>query len=234
LAELKISDFKMFEKAPYKLPPPKDFTELAIKSLREEEKMYGPVFSVRLIKHAQWFVTQKIGEKPTKDIKELDQLAEYLISISYKYPTVYGAIPYAQYKTEKEFQGQTGAGTQVGAMGMSRGVLRSPSREKRNVNLDDLLSKYRQTTVGIGAATYELGYKKNEDESVDVVWPECYVKDGCRLAFNEGLLKRSVGGLQCGHSSVMCQLFKLLTGYEWDYKLLEFDKPYCIANCYMI
>nr|MDO8080082.1 hypothetical protein [Candidatus Freyarchaeota archaeon] len=233
MKELKLSDFKMFEKAPYKLPPPSAFTKLAISSLREEEKMYGPVFSSKIIKNFRWFVAQKIGEEPPEDIETLEQMADFLISISDKHPIAYSAILYSQFKTENELQGQTGAGTQTGAIGFSRTMTKSPNIKERNVNLDDLLSKYRQTWVEVGVAHHEFGYKKNEDGSVDIIFPECYVKDGCRMCFDEGLMKRPVGGLQCGHSSVVCQFFKLLTGYEWDYKLLEFDKPQCIANCYM-
>ncbi|MGQ9722160.1 MAG: hypothetical protein ACUVXA_12660, partial [Candidatus Jordarchaeum sp.] len=54
------------------------------------------------------------------------------------------------------------------------------------------------------------------------------------VSFGQRLMNRVVGGLQCGPGSVMCQLFKLFTGYDWDYELLDFDKPYCIARCYMI
>lgn len=234
MKELRISDFKMFEYAPYELPKPKSFTELMMIAIKEMGKMYGPVFDVKFIKNALAFVAKKIGEEPSQDIKNLDQLAEYIISVSNKYSTAYCAIPYAGFKTEKELQGRTGAGTQLGAMSISRSVVKGPSREKRNIDLDSLLSKYRQTLIEIGAAPHEMGYRKNEDESVDLIWPKCYLKDGCRMAFDEGVLTRVVGGLQCSHCAGILQLFKLFTSYDWDYKLLEFDKPYCIANIYMI
>ncbi len=234
MTEFKISDFKMFDPAPYKLPPPEAFTKLAVNSLKEEEKIYGAVFTIKIIKNFRWFITKKIGKEPPEDIETIEQMGDYLIAISDEHPIAYSAILYSQFKTENELQGQTGAGTQTGAIGFSRTMEENPSIEERNVDLDEIIIKYRQTWLEGGIAHHEFGYKKNEDGSVDIIFPECYVKDGCRFCFDEGLMKRPVGGLQCGHSSVVCQFFKLLTGYEWDYKLLEFDKPHCIANCYMI
>ncbi|MEX2705197.1 MAG: hypothetical protein Q6352_008050 [Candidatus Freyrarchaeum guaymaensis] len=49
---------------------------------------------------------------------------------------------------------------------------------------------------------------------MDFLIPECFHKDGCRLAFKEGLLSRPDGRMQCIIISFLCQYFKLFTGYE--------------------
>ncbi|MBS7252011.1 MAG: hypothetical protein KIH08_15670 [Candidatus Freyarchaeota archaeon] len=49
-------------------------------------------------KYASHFVAQRIGEELTENIKTLEQLIEYLISLVDKYHTPYCAFMYAQYK----------------------------------------------------------------------------------------------------------------------------------------
>jgi len=234
VAELKISDFKMFEKTPYEIPPPGPLTAIIISGLKEEEKTYGPVFPTRFIKHALEFEAQKIGEKPPQNIKDLDQLAEYLVSKSDKYPTPYCSILYAQYKTENEFQGQTGAGTRVGHIGAIRGISETLSDIKRNVDVDGILSKLSQMLTDMNFSPHEWGYKENGDGSVDFILPKCYFLDACRLAYDEKVLKRPDGRLACAISFAVAADFKIATGYEWDYTLLKFNNPHCIAQCYML
>ena len=232
MTEIKISDFNMFEKAPDELPDLKIITPAIIAGYKEEEKTYGPVFTTRFIKHTLEFLSKKIEENPPEDIKTLDQLAEYLISVSDRSPTPYCACTYAQYKTENEFMGQAGAGTQVAAISVSRDLSKKPS-EERNVDAVQLLSKYRQDMISAKLGHHEMGYKKNEDGSLDILYLNCFLLDGCRQAFGEGLLKRPNNKLQCGTVQYICQIFKLLTGYEWDYDVLEFGKPHCAVRCYM-
>lgn len=232
--EFKISDFKIFEKAPYEIPDPRRFIELALKGLREVEKTYGPIFTVRFIKYALWFIAQKIGENPTQDIKTLDQLAEYLISISDKYLTPYCACTYAQVRTEYELQGRAGAGTRIEVMDISRNVAKVQDSKVKDFDVDDALLKGRQIGVAMKIIPSEMGYKKNEDGSVDILLPKCPFMDGCKLTFEEGFLKRPDERVRCNVSEGLCQYFKIFSGYEWDYDLLEFDKPHCITRLFMI
>lgn len=234
MVELKLLNFNMFEKAPYELPDVRPFIELAMKGVKEIEKVYGPVFITKYIEYALWFISKKLGEKNFGAINTLEQLVDYLVSISNKYPTPYCACTYAQIKTENLLQGQTGAGTRVESMRISKNIAEAGKINARNLNLDEILSKIRQTGISIKAVPSEMGYKKNDDGSVDIVWPNCYLLDGCKLAFEEGLLKRPGGRLRCGLGEGICQLFKIFTGYEWDYELLEFNKPYCIHKCYVL
>ncbi|WXG41735.1 MAG: hypothetical protein WED07_13395 [Candidatus Freyarchaeum deiterrae] len=236
MSGLKVSDFKMFEKAPYKLRDYKNHLASLIMGIKEQEKTFGSAFAGRFIKNALRFIAQKTQEKTPEDIKNLDQLADYILSISDKHPDASNAILYAQCKTEMELQGQSGAGTRIGTIGYQRssGIAKPSSAKERNVDLDQLISNLRKLGVDMKVAPFEYGYKKNEDESVDIILPDCYLKSGCLMALDEGLLKRAVGGMDCGYSNVMCQFLKMYTGYEWDYKLLEFDKPHCILRVFMI
>jgi hypothetical protein len=234
LTELKISGFKMFEKAPYERPDVKTFVDLLINDIKGEDKVYGPVFTGRAIKYALWFINKKTGEATPKDIKTLEQLAEYLVSISSVYPSPYCALSYAQIKAENDLQGQVGAGIQVAMLNASRSIARGSSLIKeRNIDVDDVLVKMRNAGVAMKACPSEMGYRKNEDGNVDLIFPNCYFLDSCRTAFHENILKRPDGRMACPVSSFSCQFFKLLAGYEWDYNLLEFDKPYCISQFYI-
>jgi len=234
LSETRISDFKMLNKAPYKIPPPEPLTALILSGLSEIEKTYGPVFTLRFIRYALQFEAQKIGKKTYEDIKTLDQLAEYLVSKSYKYPTPYCSILYAQYKTENELQGQTGVGTRVGHIGAIRNMSETLNTIKRNVDVDSILSEISQILIDLNLSPPEWGYKRNGDGSVDLIFRKCYFLDACVLAYDEKVLKRPGDGSACSFAFAVAEHFKLITGYEWDYSLLEFNYPHCIARCYML
>lgn len=223
----------MFEKASYELPDLNLFMDLAMKGIRENEKTYGPVYSVKLIGYALWFIAQKTGEKVPQDIKTLDQLEKYLLSVSDKYSTPYCALTYGQIKTESILQGQIGAGTHVESLRISKNILEAGKIKVKNFQIDDALLKIRQAGVAMKIVPSEMGYRKNSDESVDLLFSKCYLLDGCPSASEEDLLKRLDGGIRCGLGERLCRLFKLFTNYEWDYTLLEFNKPYCITRCYM-
>jgi hypothetical protein len=106
--------------------------------------------------------------------------------------------------------------------------------EERNVDLDGLLSVYRQTMIALKISTLDLGYKNNSGGSVNVLWPTCYFSDICRFTFDWGILKRPDGRLQFAHYVAMVQFFKLTTGYKWDYTIVKYKKPHCIAKVYII
>ncbi|WXG41982.1 MAG: hypothetical protein WED07_14655 [Candidatus Freyarchaeum deiterrae] len=234
MSEIRISDFKMLGKASHEIPPPGPLTAIIISGLTEIEKTFGPVFTAKFIKYALQFEAQKIGEKTDKDIKTLNQLEEYLISKSYKYPSPYCSILYAQYKTENEFQGQTGAWTRVGHLGAIRGMSETVNSINRNVDVDSILSKLSQVLNELKLSPREWGYKQKGDGSVDLLLRKCYFLDACRQAYDEKVLKRPDRRLACSIAFSVAEDFKIATGYEWDYTLLKFNKPHCIAHCYVL
>lgn len=132
----------------------------------------------------------------------------------------------------KRFTGAVGAGTQVVMLNVSRKLSGSPNIKERKIDLDDAISKFRQTIVARKLSPREMGYKKNE-ESVDIYWPNCNFREGCKLAFDAKVLKRAGGRLSCASGAFLCQYLKLATGYDWDYDLLEAFKPHCVHTCYM-
>lgn len=231
---LKFSDFIMFEKAPYEQPDFRNLTELIINGVRGEEKVYGPVFISKMVKYALQFVAQKSGEVPPENIENLDQLTEYLLSRSDKCPP-YCAAMYAQLKTENDFHDQTGIGTRVEMITMVRKVIEKPKEETvKNIDIDFVLSAVRQGGIEMKTVPHEMGYKKNEDGSIDVIYPICYFSEVCQLALSQVLLDRPDGRMRCGALGEFgCQVLKIATGHEWDYDVLEFNKPHCIVRFYM-
>nr|MDO8082147.1 hypothetical protein [Candidatus Freyarchaeota archaeon] len=234
MAKLELSKFKMFEEPPYDESQVVNLKELCMNAARNSEKVYGPVFTAKYIKHSLRFVIQKIEEEPPENIKTLDQLKEYLFSIIDKYPTPHCALIYAGFTTEKELQGQIEAGLHVATMGFSSDAAQHPNCKERNVDINALLTQYYPILNDLKTVNCTSGYRKNEDESFDIVFINCNVKDACQMALDNGALNQTVGGLPCINLSTMCKIFKLLSGYNWDYKLLEFDDPLCLLRCYMI
>lgn len=223
----------MTEPASYDLPDPKIILDQYVLFIKDQEKVFDPVVSTRFVRHALHFIAQRIGEEPPESIKTLEQLAEYLTSLIDKYATPYCAFMYAQYKTENEHQGRPGAATRIAEMAFHRRFWKTPKGEAKNIDLDEIIANTRQATLALKLSPKEFGYKKNGDGGVDFMLPNCYFKEGCRQAFNEGLLKRLDGGMYCNFSSTLCQYLKVVTGYEWDYDCHVFDKPHCITRCYM-
>jgi hypothetical protein len=223
----------MFEKTPYEFPDPKLLTPLVISGYKAVEKTFGPVYAPNFIKYALQFIKQKIGEEPPKDIKTLDQLTDYLVSVSGKYPFPYCAADFAQFNVENLFEGKIGASSMEMGWSFAKDVKKG-SLKDRNIDIDSLLLRYRQETVSTKMAHHEMGYKKNEDDSVDVIYPNCFLKEACKPAFEAGLAKKHGGKIQCGITQYTCQWLGMVTGYNWDFELLEYFEPYCVVRCYIL
>lgn len=66
MSELKITDFKMF-KAPYELPDARGVIQAQIVGIKEQEKLFGSVYTFRLIKYALMFEAEKNrGKSPRR------------------------------------------------------------------------------------------------------------------------------------------------------------------------
>ncbi|MGQ9723570.1 MAG: hypothetical protein ACUVXA_19895 [Candidatus Jordarchaeum sp.] len=233
MARYNLSDFKMLEKAPYELPEPKLLTEFVIEGYKAVEKTYGPVYTTNFIKYALRFVKMKVGEEPVEEIKTLDQLRDYLASLSDKYSFPYCAAVYAQFNVENLLEGRIGAASMEMGHSKIKDVEKVENIEDRDIDIQGILEKYREDMISTRMAHHEMGYKANGDGSLDIIYPTCYLKEACKLAFDEGLAKRRDGTIQCGIMQYNCQYFKLVTSYNWDFKLVEYFEPHCIAHCFM-
>jgi hypothetical protein len=229
-------DFRMLEVAPYSQPDTRTITELIINGVKAQENMYGPVFTAKVIDYALRLVSRQIGEEKPEDVRTLNQLAEYLLSKECSFPP-YWILLWAVFKTEKKLEGCQGAGTRILDMGISEGVMGSGSGLEGDlveIDLVDALVKLRRSTIEMKIAPLQMGYKENEDGSIDVLFQDCYFLDACRLALNEGLLKRADGRMVCGVFSLVRQSLKKATCREWDYTISIFDKPNCIARFFTV
>lgn len=228
--------FKMFEKAPYDQADPRAITELVIRGAKDVEKIYGSAFTARVINYALHAVASQTGDKPSEDIKTLDQLADYLISKSQTLPSPpYYIAFWAQYVTEKKLEGSLGAGYQVSKRGFAKGVMESDGDVRAlGFDVDRILTRLRELAVKMKVAPIEFGYKKNEDGSLDILHGGCPYLEGCKQSVDQTLLHRPDGRISCGSSVFVCQFLKTATGYEWDHTVLEFGKPYCITRVAML
>ncbi len=231
--EFKKAGFKFFESAPYEFPDPKGLIDANIVGLKTKESVYGPVYSKKVVKYALEFISEKTGERAAENVENLDQLAELLLSIASKYPTPYCAIVYADVRVEVELQGEVGAATRIGEMGYWRRTFTGDPMEK-GVDVERILTDMRKVAVDLKLSPKDFGYKVNSDGTTDLLLPNCYYKDACRRAFSENILRRMDGRGQCPVVSSLCQYLKMASGYDWDYDLLEFDKPHCLSKIYML
>ena len=100
--------------------------------------------------------------------------------------------------------------------------------------LERVIEKCYKTGVEVKVYPLQAGYKMNEDGSIDVLHWNCFLFDGCQMSTHSGLTKRPDGRQVCGFASFECNYLREATGNDWDYTLSVFDKPYCIAKCFMI
>jgi hypothetical protein len=222
----------MFEKAPYELPDAKALIRAQTDGLKVQERVFGPVFTARIVASAVEFIGRRIGESATEEIKTLDQMAKYLLSKTGAYPTPYCAVMYAQHKVEGDLQGKSGALGRVGDMGWQRNFAKSQDVDRKVIDFDKIVSDLRKASVMMKLSPSEFGYRKNEYGGVDFIVPSCFYLDGCRQAREEGLLNRPDGRVQCDLGSSLCQFFKVATSYEYDYDLMELHKPQCVIRYY--
>ncbi|MEM2145335.1 MAG: hypothetical protein QW279_08235 [Candidatus Jordarchaeaceae archaeon] len=232
MAVIEISDYKMLDEAPYESPDPKALTELIIRGVKAQEKIYGPVFSAKVIDYSTRLIAKQRGEEPVQDIKDLDQLAEYLLSKSDKMPP-YWVVLWAQFVTEKKLEGGRGVGTRMMDTAMFEKMMENVNSANKNVEIGELLSDYRRIMIERKIAPRKMGYKKNEDESINILYQDCYFLDACNIALHdEDILKRRNGRMACGFFGGVCLFLKKVTGSEWEYQILKFEKPNCLAKCF--
>jgi hypothetical protein len=95
--------------------------------------------------------------------------------------------------------------------------------------------RIHQASVAAKSSPRETGYRKNQDGSVDVIRILCPFSDACKLASEEGLLRRPDGRTRCGAlGEASCQILRLVTSREWDYELLVAYAPHCIVRLHML
>lgn len=230
------SNFKMLEVAPHPQPDTRAITELITDGVKTQENVYGPVFTAKVIDYALRLISSQIGEEKPTDITKLNQLAEYLLSKECKLPP-HWILLWAVFKTEKKFEGYQGALTRLMDMGISKKVMESTNDlegDQAKIDVENILSKLRRSTIDMKVAPLRMGYKENKDGSLEVLVQDCYFSDACQLALNEGLLKRADGRMVCGVFSLVRQYLKKGTRLEWDYTISTFDKPNCVARFFAV
>jgi hypothetical protein len=234
MAEPANDGFKVFERPQNKQLVHRAVADMVLKGIKEEEKTYGPVFTARFVHNALSYLTPRIGEKPHEGIKDISQLMEYIASKEDRYPSPECVVVYAQVKTENDFQGQTGAGTTIEQISMARQVLESHKVTERNVDVDKAFAVFSQILLAMKIHPDEWGYKRNADGSAEIMVRNCYFQDSCNQCLDEHLLKRPDGRQRCGTVGFICKSLKPVTGYEWDYEVVDAPRPLCTVKCYMI
>lgn len=231
LSTIEISEYKMLDKAPYGNPDSRALTELIVRGIKAQEKIYGPVFSAKVIGYATRLIAKQKGEEPAQEIKDLDQLAEYLLSKLDKMPP-YWVVLWAQFVTEKKLEGARGVGSRVMDIAMFEKLMGNVVRGAENVDIDGTLSDYRRIMLESKIAPRKMGYKKNYDGSLNILYQDCYFLDACNIALHdEDILKRRNGRMAYGFFGSVCLFLKKVTGSEWEYRIIVFEKPNCLARC---
>lgn len=228
--KFKEMGFKVLENEPLN---PETLIRVLVAGIKSNEEVYGPVFSKKAIEYALKFISGKIGGGAPSGIETLEQLAEYLISVVGKYPRAYCAVLYAEIMAEAELQGRIGAAIQISEIKWARGLVGGAKREV-NIDVEKILLDMNVMTRALKINPNDgSGYRVNDDGMLEMFFVNCYFMDVCKQVLEEGY-RRVDGRMYCPSSSGICRYFRGVTGHEWDYDLLEFDKPYCTSKIYML
>lgn len=231
------NNFTMLNPPPY-VPPTPAGIRTVMTGLENEANVFGPLFTKEFIKYGREFAKKILGENIPDDVATFPQLGECMIKISERNPKIYNLLIIAQFHTEQLIQGDAkGVGVQTVMSDIKKKEASYPSIKERNVDIDGALNAYWNSWLTMGTANPEMGYKKHGDDAVDIIWPDCWVKEGCKYGFAEKILFKKVGNESvrvCGTAMGMMPVLRLLTGYTWDHKLIEFNKPYCIVRVFML
>ncbi|MEM1657999.1 MAG: hypothetical protein QXK94_03100 [Candidatus Jordarchaeales archaeon] len=227
------SGFVMLEKGESELPDMKSFLDVFVSGLKEEKKIYGDVLTRMVIKYVQRAVTKLTGESPVEEIRTLDDAAAYLLSKSGRIRPDY-IIIWAHFVTVNKLEGALGVGEHMLDMGISKYVIDKMGNQLVGLDVDSVISAAREIMLKIKIAPIEMGYRKNDDGSVDLAYRNCYLHDGCRMSLEKGLSKRADGRMVCGFSACICKLFEKASGEKWDYTVTFFEKPLCIVRCFKV
>ena len=230
-----LSEFKMFERAPYEKIDERAEMELVTSDAKDVEKIYGRVFTVKVIEYALKTVERLAGEKPGKEITSLDELKEYLLSISGKLPMPsYYVMFWAQYIADKKLEGALGAGYHVSHAGLAKKAMSSDGiKPEQASSVEEALALLRKLAVQLRIAPLEFGYKIGDDGRLYLYHAGCAFFDGCKMSIDKKVLHRPDGRVTCGVTVFVCQFLKSSTKQEWDHTLLEFNEKgkYCIVQC---
>lgn len=234
-----ISGFKMFKKTPYELPDVRVFIRMIRSGIKINEELYGQAYTSTVIKYALRAVAKLTGETPPQDIKTLEQLEDCLVSKLDALRAMY-IIIWAQFVTIKKLEGSLGVGHRFLDMGIFKNVMENTKGKVRLVkhigrdrDMRNVLSALHSAIFKMGVCPHEMGYKKNADGSIDVLYRNCYLQDGCQMSLDSNLNKRPDGRQVCGFSAYVCQYLKMATGRDWDYTITVFNKPICLTKCFM-
>jgi hypothetical protein len=101
----------MLDKAPHNYVDPKAATELLLEGAKDMERLYGPAFTAKVIRHALKATRAKTREELPQNIKSLGELSTCLISKSNKLQTPpYHLADWTLNVTEKKLEGSLGVG----------------------------------------------------------------------------------------------------------------------------
>ncbi|MEM2156301.1 MAG: hypothetical protein QXQ05_07065, partial [Candidatus Jordarchaeales archaeon] len=164
--------FIMLEKGESELPDMKSFLDLFVKGLKEEERVYGDVLISMIIKYILRAVTKLTGESPTEDIKTLDDVAAYLLSKSDKVRPDY-IIIWAQFVTINKLEGALGVGEHILDMGISKFIIEKMGNHLVGLDVDSVILAARDIMLKMKIAPIEMGYRKNNEENVDIIYKNC-------------------------------------------------------------
>ncbi|WXG44943.1 MAG: hypothetical protein WED04_13090 [Promethearchaeati archaeon SRVP18_Atabeyarchaeia-1] len=204
-------------------------------SVKQLEKIYGPVFSKMTVRFAVEFEAKKIGDQAPPAIETLQDCAKYIMQNTDKYPDGISSIVYGSCKAENALQGGIGSGGRTSTkQGMKEINVQTgaASAYSKTANTTEVCRMQLDLAKKMGIMVGETQLSGDEN-SVTVAYERCRFADACKAILQEGI-RRVGGGLECTNARAGTSSIELATGLAHDFDVVTFDPPHCVFRIFKV
>jgi hypothetical protein len=204
-------------------------------AVKEQENVYGPVFSKMVAKYATEFEAKKAGDDNPPVIENIDQCINYILEKNQKYADGVSAIPYGIAKTEKILEGGIGSGARTAAKDAMK-------RLAEKIGTASLYGKVTGTTEAWKKHLDFATMTRTKVEAITVTGDEnsalakveeCHFGDACKAMLQENILTVA-GKVECVVGKTDSSILEVITHVVHDYELLEFNPPHCTFRMFKL
>jgi hypothetical protein len=211
---------------------PRSMTRLMMRTVKINEKLYGPVFPKIVAKAAVEFEANRIGDLNPPGIETMEDASKYIMENIGKYPDGFCAVIYGLAKAENFLQGGIGSGGRTTAKQSSLNFLMG-SYARNSTNSTEVyrmqISMAEQAGLLVGDAKEVSG----DENSVTVLFEGCHFADACKAIAQEKIGKVS-GGFECINARSGTASLEYSTKLAHDFEVTRFTPPNCIFRMFKV
>ncbi len=191
-------------------------------------EIFGPVYKRFIVNYSLKFESEMLNEAPPDGIEDLEQLNNYLLSKTERYPKSYCALVYGMSKADQLLQGGSGTARTASLVATRRLLEDSGILSQLIGSTSDpyeALVKTEEIFVSMNAGLPgSVKFQKITDGRVRVVVHDCPFFEACEKMRFEGLWRPN-GTPECYILTRSVVISELITGKKFDYNVEDLNPP---------